>query len=72
MTRTLFKKKNPATNLTETAQIDGEIFFREGPFPIRVGERDRIPQRRFRGYRLVDSVPEFHYQVDGVDVFEAH
>ena len=70
MTRTLFKKKNPATNLTETAEIDGEIFFREGPFPIRVGERDRIPQRRFRGYRLVDSVPEFHYQVDGVEVFE--
>ncbi len=70
MTRTLLSKKNPGTNLTETAEIVGEIFFREGPFPIRVSDRNRIPQRRFRGYRLVDSVPEFHYQVDGVDVFE--
>lgn len=70
MSRTLFQKKNPATNLTETAEIVGEIFFREGPFPLRIGDRDRIPQRRFRGYRLVDALPEFHYQVDGVDVFE--
>lgn len=70
MSRTLFAKKNRETNLTETAEILGQIFFREGPFPIRLGDRDRIPQRRFRGYRLVDSIPEFHYQVDGVDVFE--
>lgn len=70
MTRTLLSKKNRETNLTETAEIVGEIFFREGPAPIRVGDRDRIPQRRFRGYRLVDSLPEFHYLLDGVDVYE--
>ena len=70
MTPTLFAKKNPATNLTETAAIVGEIFFREGAYPIRVDDRDRIPQRRFRGYRLVDSVPEFRYEVDGVAVRE--
>jgi hypothetical protein len=29
-----------------------------------------IPQRRFRGYRLVDGYPEFHYEVDGSDVYE--
>ncbi len=70
MTRTLLTKKSRATNLTETAAIVGEVFFREGPAPIRVGERERIPQRRFRGYRLVESVPEFHYQLDGIDVHE--
>ena len=70
MTRTLLAKKNRATNLTETAEIVGEVFFREGPYPIRVGDRNRIPQRKFQGYRLVNSVPEFHYQVDGVEVFE--
>ena len=70
MSRTLLNKKNRQTNLTETAEIIGNIFFREGGFPIRVGDRDRIPQRRFRGYRLVDSIPEFHYQVDGISVFE--
>lgn len=70
MTRTLLSKKNRQTNLTETAEIVGEIFFREGPAPIRVGDRERIPQRQFRGYRLVDSLPEFHYLLDGVDVHE--
>ena len=70
MTRTLLAKKNRDTNLTETAEIVGEIFFREGPYPIRVGDRNRIPQRKFRGYRLLDSIPEFHYEVDGVSVYE--
>lgn len=70
MARTLLSKKNRETNLTETAEIIGEIFFREGPAPIRTGDRERIPQRRFRGYRLVDTLPEFHYQLDGVDVYE--
>ena len=70
LSRTLYTKKNRETNLTETAEIVGEIFFRAQSFPIRVGDKDRIPRRRFRGYRLIDSIPEFHYEVDGVDVFE--
>lgn len=70
MAPVLLAKKNRQTNLTETAAIVGDIFFREGRFPIRVGERMRIPQRRFRGYRLIDSVPEFRYELDGVDVYE--
>ena len=70
MTRTLLNKKNRETDLTETAEIVGEIFFREERSPVRAGDRERIPRRRFRGYRLVDSLPEFHYQVDGVDVYE--
>ena len=70
MSRTLLNKKNRQTNLTETAEIVGEIFFREGLYPIRVGDRERVPQTRFRGYRLVDSIPEFHYEVDGISVYE--
>ncbi len=70
MTRTLFNKKNRETNLTETAEIVGGVFFREGPAPIRVGDRDRIPQRKFRGYRLVDHEPEFRYELDGMEVRE--
>ena len=70
MSPTLYTKKNKETNLTETAKIVGEIFFREGPGPIRIGQRERIPQRRFRGYKLVEGYPEFHYLVDGVDVYE--
>ena len=48
----------------------GEIFFREGPAPIRIGDRERLPQRRFLGYRLVDSVPEFRYTLDGMVIHE--
>lgn len=70
LTRTLLTKKNRETNLTETAQIVGDIFFREGRYPLRVGEGNRIPQRQFLGYRLVDSIPEFHYLVDDVSVRE--
>ena len=70
MARTLLTKKNRETNLTETAEILGKIFFREGAYPIRSADRERIPQRKFRGYRLVESMPEFRYDVDGVRVYE--
>ena len=70
MSRTLLAKKNRETNLTETAEVVGEVFFREGPAPVRVGNRNQIPQRRFRGYRMVGSVPEFHYELDGMEVRE--
>lgn len=70
MSRTLLSKKNRETNLTETAEILGEVFFREGAYPIRSTDRERIPQTRFRGYRLIESIPEFRYDVDGVTVHE--
>ena len=35
-----------------------------------MGEPDRVPQRRYRGYRLVDGFPEFRYDVDGIGVTE--
>lgn len=70
MSRTLLTKKNRQTNLTETAEIVGKVFFHEGSYPIRSSDRDRIPQRRFRGYSLIDSIPEFRYEVDGVTVRE--
>ncbi len=67
---TLWTKKNKDTNRTETARYVGDIFYRSESYPLRVGERERIPQRRFRGYRLVNGAPQFHYEVDGVDVYE--
>ena len=70
MTGTLYEKRDRATRLTRTADLVGEVFYRPEGFPLRVGDPDRIPQRRFRGYRLVEGYPEFHYQVDGVDVYE--
>ncbi len=70
MTGTLYEKRDSATRLTRTADLVGEVFYRPEGFPLRVGDPNRIPQRRFRGYRLVGGYPEFHYQVDGIDVYE--
>ena len=70
MTGTLFEKRDSVTNLTRTVDLLGDIFYRTTEFPIRIGSLDRIPQRRFRGYRMIDGRPRFHYQVDGIDVYE--
>ena len=70
MTGTLFEKRDRTTNLTRTADLLGDIFYRTTEFPIRIGLLDRIPQRRYRGHRMIDGRPRFHYQVDGVDVYE--
>jgi hypothetical protein len=64
------RKKTDANRLTPTAKIVGNVFYRSAAFPLRVGDPDRIPQRRYRGYRLVDAYPEFRYEVDGIEVRE--
>ncbi|MDX1984510.1 MAG: c-type cytochrome, partial [Bryobacteraceae bacterium] len=69
MTGTLYRKTDDK-KLTPTAALVGEVFWRSREFPIRTGTRDHIPQRRFRGYKLIGGVPEIHYTVDGIDVFE--
>ncbi len=70
LTGTLFEKRDRTTNLTRTVDLLGDIFYRTTEFPIRIGSLDRIPQRRYRGHRMIDGRPRFHYQVDGVDVYE--
>src|SRR5262249_19774970 len=57
-------------HLTPTAALIGDVFYRSDGFPIRVGAVDRVPQRRYRGYLLVDGFPEFRYDVDGIGVTE--
>ncbi|MGH9632640.1 MAG: hypothetical protein ACRD7E_30400, partial [Bryobacteraceae bacterium] len=63
-------KKTDENRLTPTAKLIGDVFYRSGSFPIRVGQFERIPERQFRGYRLIDGYPEFHYEVDGIEVAE--
>ncbi len=54
------------------SRILGSIFYKETVNnPIRFGERNQIPDNiQFKGYQLRGRNPEFHYQVDGVDVYE--
>lgn len=52
------------------SKIVGEVFFRSKiDFPIQIG--NKAPVRiAYKGYRMKDRYLEFHYQVDGTDVYE--
>jgi plastocyanin len=53
------------------ANILGTIFYREqSTYPLRIGELEDIPVVKFKGYRLVNRYPEFHYTVNGYNVYE--
>ncbi|MFN0103642.1 MAG: c-type cytochrome [Bryobacteraceae bacterium] len=70
MTGTLLRKTDNK-KLTPTAGIIGEIFWRAGnDYPVLVGNDKRTPQRKFKGYRLVDGAPEFRYLLDGMLITE--
>jgi len=52
------------------SKVVGDIFFRsETGFPISVA--NKTPgEIVYKGYRMKNRYPEFHYQVDGIDIFE--
>lgn len=53
------------------AKIVGVIFYREiTTSPLRIGKADEIPVADYKGYRLVNKYPEFHYTLNGTDVYE--
>jgi hypothetical protein len=53
------------------AKISGNIFYRDKTeYPLRVSQADKLPAVEFKGYRLIDRYPEFHYTIDGIEVFE--
>ncbi|MBN8858147.1 MAG: hypothetical protein J0H29_07145 [Sphingobacteriales bacterium] len=55
-----------------SAEILGDVFFRDHTdFPIRLGEKAIVPTDvQYKGYRLVDEYPEFHYTLNGMDIYE--
>lgn len=53
------------------AKIIGTVFYRDNtPYPILTGKPDQDPVIEFRGYSLVNKYPEFHYTINGIEVFE--
>lgn len=49
----------------------GEVFYRDKTeYPFRIGSPGNIPVVQFKGYKLIDRYPEFHYLINGVDVYE--
>lgn len=54
-----------------TAKIMGTVFYRDKTsYPIRIGNPDELPVAEYKGYRLMDRYPEFHYTLNGIDVYE--
>lgn len=54
-----------------SAKVLGDVFYRDNTvFPLLLGMNAEIPKVSYKGYRIIDRHPEFHYTVDGVDVFE--
>lgn len=54
-----------------SAKILGDVFFRDNlDYPLRLGENATVPKIKFKGYRQVDKYPEFHYTINGLDVYE--
>ena len=53
------------------AKIIGSVFYRDNTsYPILIGKPEGEPVIEFRGYILVNKYPEFHYTINGIDVFE--
>lgn len=49
----------------------GTVFFRDKTeYPLRTGSVGNIPEVQFKGYRLIARYPEFHYLMNGTDVYE--
>ena len=54
-----------------SAKVIGEIFFRDQTeFPLTFKEKDKTPIFDYKGYLLINRYPEFHYTLDGIDVYE--
>jgi azurin len=52
------------------AKIMGTIFYRDKTaYPLKFSN-DKNPVVDFKGYKLIDRYPEFHYTIDGKDVYE--
>jgi hypothetical protein len=58
-------------HMDASAKILGDIFFRDNTdYPIRLGDNATVPSVEYKGYRLVDRCPEFHYTLNGIDAYE--
>ncbi|MFC5408812.1 plastocyanin/azurin family copper-binding protein [Larkinella bovis] len=58
-------------NGKKPTHVIGDVYFRDrGGFPIRFGTADRLPEVKFKGYKLINRYPEFRYLVNGVEVRE--
>lgn len=57
--------------INQPAKIEGSVFYEESLVqPLRINDPDKVPDRRFKGYRYADGGVVFDYTLDGVAVSE--
>jgi len=62
----LWKGKGDAS-----AKVVGNVFFRDKTqFPLTINADNLNPIIDYKGYKLINRYPEFHYTVNGTDVYE--
>jgi azurin len=58
-------------HLDAYGNILGAVFFRDKTvFPLQVDKPGNIPAVEFIGYHLIKRYPEFHYTINGIEVYE--
>jgi azurin len=54
-----------------SAKVLGEIFYRNNEeFPLRIGDASKPSAVKYKGYKLIERYPQFHYVVNETDVYE--
>ena len=54
-----------------SAKVVGKVFFRDKTqFPLLFSTGNIEPKLDYKGYKLINRYPEFHYTLNGVDVYE--
>jgi len=52
-------------------KILGTVFYRDKTqFPLHIDDPANMPAVKFKGYSLIARYPEFHYTINGIDVYE--
>ena len=54
-----------------SAKVVGNVFFRDKTdFPLSFSADNKTPKLDYKGYKLINRYPEFHYTINGIDVYE--
>lgn len=54
-----------------SAKVVGQVFFRDKTlFPLSFSPDKAVSKLDYKGFRLINQFPEFHYTMNGIDVFE--
>ena len=54
-----------------SAKVVGNVFFKDKThFPLSFSSDNKAEKLDYRGYKLINRYPEFHYTINGIDVYE--